>query len=101
MDDSQRKSRLKESLHTAMNLNILASSKEYKDTLLPHLNKLSHIIPIRSEAYKTKEEYQFALENNNMRASVYQELISFLSSQESIMNKIRQEMEKPKKNYGI
>lgn len=101
MDDSQRKAQLNLSLKKAMGLSTLVNSPEYQNFLLPYLKELSLVHPINIENYKSEEEYHFALKNNNARASVYAELINFLASQDIIMKKIREELEKPKKNYGI
>jgi hypothetical protein len=101
MDDTLRKAKLNDSLRKAMALVTLSTSQEYREHLLPYLKELAHTQPISPHEFKKEEEYLFALKQNNMRAAVYGELISFLASQEIIMGKIRQELEKTPKSHGI
>lgn len=101
MDNDKRKDKLKESLIIASKLAALAASSEYIQHLRPHLLKLSTASPVSPDKYTTEEEYVFALKQNNMRAIVYSEIVGFLDSQESVMKKIRSELEKPPVSYGI
>lgn len=101
MDASTRKSRLNASLTKALNLDTLTKSKEYVDYLLPYLKELARVPFIDPTKFKTREEYEFALDKANIRAGVYSELISFLAQQEVMMNKIRSELEKPPTTYAI
>ena len=101
MDASQKKRKQAENLKKAMDLDTLSKSPEYVNSLLPYLKKLATVSHIDPTRFKTEEEFLFALKNANAIAGVYAELISFLSQQAVIMNKIREEMEKPPKSYGI
>lgn len=101
MDNDKRKDKLKESLIIASKLAALTASTEYIQHLRPHLLKLSTAFPVSPDKYATEEEYVFALKQNNMRAIVYSEIVGFLDSQESVMKKIRSELEKPPVSYGI
>lgn len=101
MDDTVRKSRLNESLKKALALDTLSKSPEYINHLLPYLKELSRVPYMNPANFTTKEEYEFALDKANVRAGAYSELLSFLNQQEAIMNKIRSEIEKPPKSYGI
>lgn len=101
MDESTRKSRLNASLTKALNLDSLTKSKEYVNYLLPYLRELARVPFIDPTTFKTREEYEFALDKANIRAGVYSELISFLAQQEVMMNKIRAELEKPPTSYAI
>lgn len=101
MDDKKRKSKLNENLKKALSLQRLASSKDYIDVLLPYLQKLAQVPYVDPTRFKTEEEFLFALKSANSRAGAYAELLTFLSQQEVIVKKIRQEIEKPPKNYAI
>jgi len=101
MDDSQKKAKLTENLRKAMSLDTLSKSPEYIDSLLPYLKKLAQVPPIDPARYKTEDEFIFALKSANARAGAYFELINFLSQQEAMIKRIREEMEKPPKSYGI
>lgn len=101
MDATQKKSKQTDNLRKAMALNVLANSPEYKNTLLPYLKKLAEVPYIDPTRYKTEEEFLFALKSANSRAGAYGELMRFLDQQEAIMNKIREEIDKPPKSYGI
>ena len=101
MDASQKKAKQNENLKKAMALNVLAKSPEYVNTLLPYLKKLAEVPYIDPIRFKIEEEFLFALKSANARAGAYAELVRFLSQQEAIMNKIRDEIDKPPKSYGI
>jgi len=101
MDASEKKARQNENLKKAMSLNVLAHSPEYVNTLLPYLKRLSQVPYIDPTRYKTEEEFLFALKSANARAGAYAELLTFLSQQEAIMKKIREDIDKPPKSYGI
>ena len=95
MNDATRKSRLTESLTKAIALNTLSKSSDYVNYLLPYLKELARVPYIDPTKFKNKEEYEFALDKANIRAGVYSELISFIAQQEAVMNKLRNELEKP------
>lgn len=104
MDDVKEKIRvagLTASLNKALALDRLSKYPEYQNVLLPYLTQLANFIPLDPTKYKSDEEYVFALKQANMRASVYSELIKFLSRQEETVNKLREQIEKPPKNNGI
>lgn len=101
MNETVRKSRLTASLTKALNLDTLTKSNEYVNHLLPYLKELARVPYMDPSKFKTKEEYEFALDKANIRAGVYSELISFLNQQEAMMNKIRTELEKPPVSYAI
>ena len=101
MNDITRKSRLTEALTKAISLNTLSKSSDYVNHLLPYLKELARVPYIDPTKYKTKEEYEFALDKANIRAGVYSELISFIAQQEAVMNKLRAELEKPPTTYAI
>ena len=101
MNETQKKSKQTENLRKAMDLNTLSRSPEYVNSLLPYLKRLAQVPYIDPTQYKTEEEFLYALKSANARAGAYAELVTFLSQQEVIMKKIREEMEKPPKSYGI
>ena len=101
MDVSQKKVKQNENLNKARALNILYKSKEYQETLLPYLKRLAQVPFVDPTTFKTNEEFVFALKSANARAGAYSELLMFMSQQEAIMNKIRDEIDKPPKSYGI
>lgn len=101
MNDTTRKSRLNASLTKALNLDTLTKSHQYTEYLFPYLKELARVPFIDPSKFKTREEYEFALDKANIRAGVYSELISFLAQQEAMMNKLRQELEKKEVSYGI
>ena len=101
MDADKKKSRQVENLNKARALNILANSPEYVNVLLPYLKKLAEVPYIDPIRFKTDEEFMYALKSANARAGAYAELLSFLAQQEMMMNKLREDMDKPPKSYGI
>lgn len=101
MNETVRKSRLNTSLTKALNLDTLTKSHQYTEYLLPYLKELARVPFIDPTKFKTREEYEFALDKANIRAGVYSELISFLAQQEAMMNKIRSELVKPPTSYGV
>lgn len=96
-----RKQKLEQSLDIALGLNRIATSTDFEKYLRPHLQKLGTIFPIDRTAYTSEEEYVAALKHNNDISSVYLGLLKFLDSQEAMINKIRQELEKPETSHGI
>lgn len=101
MDEDKRVAKLNESLRKAMSLSSLAKSSEFVNQLLPYLKELSKVEYIDPRNYKTKEEYEFALDKANMRAGVYAEFISFMSQQDAMIEKIRDKIKNKPKSYGI
>lgn len=96
-----RKEKLQKSLDIAIGLDRLAKSPEFIKYLRPHLEKLGTVQPLDRTNYQTDQEFIAALKENNDRSSVYLRLIKFLDDQEAIVNKIRQELEKPDITHGI
>lgn len=68
--------------------------------MLPIFQELSQVKAIDPSIYKTREEFARDVELIFAKSSVYAEIIDLLSKQESIMNKIRQELSKPEKNFN-
>jgi hypothetical protein len=101
MDANEKKARLNENLSKAMALNNLARSKEYTKSLLPYLKKLAQVPYVDPTRFKTEDEFLYVLRSANARAGAYSELLMFLSQQEAVMRKIREEIEKPPKSHGI
>lgn len=101
MDEKEKKRKLNENLQVAMALNRLATSKEYTETLLPYLKKLSEVPFIEPTRFKTEDEFLFALKSANTRAGAFSELIMFLSQQEVVIKKLRETIKKPPQSRGI
>ena len=101
MDQEQKKAKQTENLKKAAALNTLARSKEYTDNLLPYLKRLAQVPYIDPSRFKTDEEFMYVLKSANARAGAYTELLMFLSQQEAIMKKLRDDIEKPPKSHGI
>jgi len=101
MNDTDRKKRLEESLNKAMGLDRIFKTSEFQIYLLPYLKELSYVSPIDPSKFTSDSEFHYALRTANARAHVFSELIRFLSSQEGMISKIREEILKPKKQYGI
>jgi len=101
MKEKERKARLNENLKKAMALNRIANSKDYTEILLPYLKKLAQIPYIDPTRFKTQEEFIHALKSANARVGAYTELITFLSQQEVLMEKIRESIKNPPKSYEI
>ena len=101
MDSEQKKAKLTENLKKAIALNNLARSKEYTESLLPYLRKLAQVPYIDPSRFKTEDEFLYTLKSANARAGAYSELLMFLSQQEAIMKKLRDDIEKPPKSHGI
>ncbi len=96
-----RKSKLELSLKKAAALHSLYSSREYQEYLEPYLKELSYPQIIDFEGCKDEAEYLFKLKESNNIARIYKGLLSFLRSQEAMMNKISEELKKPPISHGI
>lgn len=101
MDENQRVSKLNESLRKAMSLSSLAKSPEFVNHLLPYLKELAKVEYINPRNFTNEKDYEFALDKANMRAGVYAEFISFMSQQDSMIEKIRDKIKNKPKSYGI
>lgn len=94
------KAKLKDNLRKATNLHILFKSKEYQDTLLPILQKLSQVQAEDPAKYATREDFSRTVDIVFAKASAYRDLVNLLERQEQVMNKIREQLDKPEKNFN-
>lgn len=101
MDEKTRKRILNERLHVAMALDRITKYKEYTETLLPYLKRLSQVPYIDPTQHKTEKEFVFALGSANARAGAFSELLMFLSQQEEIIKKLNTAIKNPPKASGI
>lgn len=99
MNSNERIAALKTQLRIATGLHDLYMHPNFQEHFLPYLKQLSTIEHIDPKRFNNKEEYQFALENANMEARVYSNLIKFMSSQEHKMSQLLQEIKKPVTSY--
>jgi hypothetical protein len=94
------KAKLKDNLLKATNLFNLYRSKEYQQTLLPILKELSQVQAEDPAKYPTREEFTRAVEIIFAKASAYNDLVDILERQEQVMNKLREQLDKPEKNFA-
>jgi len=101
MTEKERKEKLTKNLQKARALVRLATSKEYKETLLPYLKKLAQVPYIDPTRFKTNEEFVHVLKSANARTGAYTELITFLDQQKVVVDKISKSIKNPPKSYAI
>lgn len=100
MNPEERKAKLTEDLNKAIALDNIYRSPDFQIHLLPHLQVLSTVQVIDPKDFESREAFARAAELVFNSASTYAELLKFLSSQESRMAKIREQLEKPVKNWN-
>lgn len=76
-----------------MGLSDLFDSQGFQDNLLPHLEKLATVPYIDASLFKSRDEYQFALDSANLKAGAYAELLKFLQDQRFTVERLTKQME--------
>ena len=90
-----------ENMTQAVGLHELYTSPNFQKYLLPHLQVLAQTEKIRPDGYTKREDYLYKLEVANIRSQVYEELLKFLAGQENYIQKMKEVIEQPVKNYSI
>lgn len=84
---------LRQQLAEAGKLANLYNNEQFRDSLLPYLEKFSNVQPVEPKLYKTEEEFIYALQMENMRALTYKGLCNFLAAQAEIARKLSFQLE--------
>jgi len=91
----------KENMAKAVGLEELYNSDNFRQYLLPYLQELSRTEKIRPDGYTNRDDYLYKLEVANIRAQVYDELVKFLAGQTNYVQKMKEIITQPVKNYSI
>lgn len=90
---------IEKALEQACRIDELADHPHFISTVLPAFEKLSHPTPINPSQYKTREEFLFAVERENMKALAYSEVLNFFTGQKAAIQRMRIQVQQLKA-YG-
>ncbi len=95
-----RKNQILKQIKVVQGITNVVESSDFKEHIVPLLNKFSTFQPVDPAKYTKEEEFTYALKTENARANAYKELLSFLTSQPALLKRLQIELEK-KEDYGI
>lgn len=67
-------------------------SKQFQEQLVPRLKELATVFYIDPKDFKSDDDFLYALRAANIKAGAYKELLSFLASQPTMMEKLLKEL---------
>lgn len=91
--DNLRRAQLTEALKKVSGLAQLYKSDLFQHDFIPHLTALSTVQFIDPATFKTREEYEFALDKANIKAGAYRELLTFFSGLDARIAEINRQLD--------
>lgn len=91
--DNQRRAQLTEALKKVSGLADLYHSELFQHDFIPYLESLSTVQFVDPSSFKSREEYEFALDKANIKSGAYKELVVFLSGLDSRIAEIKRQLD--------